>query len=171
MTDPDEVEARVRADIANHGWHAALIPGEQGTPGWACSIGLHERFDHAELVVFGPELSVVRALLTRLADDVANGRRFADGEEPDDVLEGQRLALRSVDRAWYGPFLGNVAWHYRSEDFPALQCFWPDAAGRLPWEPGADPSCAPLQPRLDLADPAQALDPDLEALLRREGAL
>ena len=74
-------------------------------------------------------------------------------------------------RCWVPTFLGNAAWFYRSPDFPVLQCFWPDAQGRFPWDPACDPDWRQDQPLLYEADRERALSPALIADLEREGAL
>ena len=173
MAEPevDEVEARVRADIATHGWHLALVPPEDDTPGWALTIGLFERFDHPEIVVFGPDIEAVARLAHHVASLVRDGRRFEAGCDAGDVLVDQRLGFRGVAPKWVAPFLGNAAWHYRSEGFPVLQCVWPDPGGHLPWEPGADPAWRDDQPLLHHQETHRALPERLVAVLRREGAL
>ncbi len=171
MSEPDEIEERVRADIARVGWHVALVPPDEGTPGWALSIGLVERFDHPELVVFGPDLALLHPLVNHLGAKVRAGARYEAPSEHEGILQGYRVAFRPVDRKWYGPFLGNASWHYGHERFPVLQVFWPDRAGHFPWEPASDPAWRQEQPLLGEAETHRALSERLIAVLRREGAL
>jgi hypothetical protein len=167
----DDVDARVRADIARHGWHVVLIPPEQGSPGWAHSIGLFERYAHPELLVFGSEPRQLGALVNALGERVRGGRRFAAETRETGVLEGLPFAFGAVAPRWTNVFLGNAAWHYRSETFPALQGFWPDRAGRFPFEDGCTREVADEQPLLSHAELHRALPERLLAALRREGAL
>jgi len=169
--DAEDPELRVREDIARHGFHVALVPPEAGTPGWALSIGLFERHAHPELLVFGPDLGVIGPLLHHLARRVDGGDRLEPDTDRSDLLEGQPLAFRTVVPKWYGPFLGNAAWHYRSEDFPALQVFWPDPGGRYPWDPAGDAGWRDDQPLLYLPETHRALSERLVEVLRHEGAL
>jgi len=176
MTDqappaPDSPDDRVRDDIARHGWHLVLVPPEAKSPGWAHTLGLLERFDHPELLCFGIDLQVLARLLNHLGEAVRRGRRFEAGSEEEDLLEGGRLAFRTVQAKWFQAFLGNAAWHYRRESFPALQCFWPDPSGHFPWEEDGDPSWRGDQPLLYQRDTARALPEPLLDALRREGAL
>ena len=131
MQQPDEVDQRVQADIERHGWHVVLVPPEADSPGWAHSIGLWERHQHPELLVFGSEPRQLGALVNALGERVRGGRRFAAGETEPGVLQGLPFAFRAVAPRWTHVFLGNAAWHYRSESFPALQGFWPDRARPL----------------------------------------
>lgn len=171
MGEPDPVDVRVRADIERHGWHVVLVPPEQESPGWAHTIGLLERFEHPELIVFGMDFQALGPLLNRLGEGVRAGDRFEEESERRGILEGLPVAFRRVERKWVAPFLGNAAWHYRREDFPVLQCFWPDPGGHFPWQAGCDPDWRDDQPLLYLRETQQALSEELIAALRREGAL
>jgi Domain of unknown function (DUF4262) len=171
VQEPDEVEQRVRADIERHGWHVALVPPEADAPGWGHSIGLWERFQHPELLVFGSEPHQLASLLNALGERVRGGRRFAAGETDAGVLAGLPFAFRAVAPRWTQVFLGNAAWHYRSEVFATLQGFWPDRAGRFPWDADCTPEVAAEQPQLSFAALHEALPERLLATLRRDGAL
>ncbi len=171
MSEAHEADARVRADIAQHGWHEALFPPEGDTPGWGHTIGLVERFDSAELVVFGRDLQIVRALLHGLALQVRGGARLAADQSVAGVIADAPLALRSVARKWIQVFLGNAAWHYQRDDFAALQAYWPDPHGCFPWQPECDARWRADQPLLHLPETQRALSEPLIAVLRREGAL
>ncbi|MGH0035529.1 MAG: DUF4262 domain-containing protein [Myxococcota bacterium] len=167
----DPVLQRVRADIAGYGWHVGKIPGDERAPSWAFTIGLHESFGHAELVTFGLDLETAHRLLNQIGLFVKRGQAFADGERAPGILETHTVAFRRVAPRWLSPFLGNVAWYYGSEDTPVLQCFWPDASGRHPWEEGFDPSLGDLQPLLYETAVETALSPALAQVLREEDAL
>jgi len=168
---PDEVDTRVRADIERHGWHVVIVPSEAGAPGWAHSIGLFERHQHPELLVFGSEPRQLGALVNALGERVRGGRRFVADEDATGILEALPFAFRRVARRWISVFLGNAAWHYQREDFPVLQGFWPDPAARFPWDPGCAPDVSAGQPQLAHAELHLALSERLLATLRREGAL
>jgi hypothetical protein len=171
MGEPDEIELRVRADIERHGWHVVIVPPDTDSPGWAHSIGLFERYAHPELLVFGSEPQQLAALVNALGARVRAGRRFAAGEDARDILDAFPFAFRPVAARWTGVFLGNAAWHYRREDFPVLQGFWPDRAARFPWDAGCAAEAAAEQPLLAHAELHLALPERLLASLRRDGAL
>ena len=171
MGQPDEIDLRVRSDIERHGWHVVIVPPEDGSPGWAHSIGLLERYRHPELLVFGSEPQKLGALVNALGERVRGGQRFAAGEDADGILAALPFAFRAVAPRWTSVFLGNAAWHYQRDDFPALQGFWPDRDGRFPWDPGCAAEIAAEQPQLTHAELHLALSERLLAALRREGAL
>lgn len=165
------VDARVRADIVQHGFHLALFPAAGSAPGWAHSIGLWQRFAHPELVVFGPELELPAQLLRRLCIEVRAGRHYQGGESPAGILQGPAPTLQQVAARWLPVFMGNAAWHYRSEEFPVLQAFWPDPGGAFPWQAHADPEWREAQPLLYESAIHLALSEDAIDMLRKEGAL
>lgn len=171
MQESQDVDARVRADIARFGWHLVLIPPDHGAPGWAHTIGLTERFAHPELIVFGKDLSVLAPLLNALGERVRGGARLSAGSELHGVVEGLPLAFREVAAKWIEPFLGNAAWHYQREQIAALQCFWPDPAGHFPWQPECDPGWRDDQPSLFARETHRALSERMLAALREDGAL
>jgi hypothetical protein len=171
MEQPDEIDLRVRADIERHGWHVVIVPPENDSPGWAHTIGLHARYQHPELLVFGSEPHQLGALVNALGERVRAGMRFSAGEDADGILAALRFAFRAVAPRWTSVFLGNAAWHYQRDDFPVLQGFWPDRDGRFPWDPGCTAEVAAEQPQLAHAELHLALSERLLAALRREGAL
>ena len=167
----DEIQARVRHDIDETGWHLVMVPPEGGTPGWVHTLGLWERYQHAELLVFGPDLDRIGPLANHLGALVRSGRHFEADTEERGILERNPLAFRRVAPKWLPVFLGNAAWHYETEEFPVLQAFWPDPTGHFPWQPGADQSWRGDQPCLHQTATLDALPEAMIALLRREGAL
>jgi hypothetical protein len=171
MGEPDEIDLRVRADIERHGWHVVIVPPDAGSPGWAHSIGLFERYSHPELLVFGSEPKQLAALVNALGERVRAGRRFGAGEDATDILTALPFAFRAVAARWTSVFVGNAAWHYQREDFPVLQGFWPDRDGRFPWDAGCAAEAVAEQPQLAHAELHLALPERLLEALRREGAL
>ena len=167
----DEAELRVRSDVDTYGWHVAKIGGDERAPPWAFTIGLEHSFEHPEVLVFGMELELLHGLLNQIGELVKSGRSFEPGERAAGVLEQNPPEFRSVDPRWYGAFVGNAAWFYRERNFRVLQCFWPDASGRLPWEAEFDPAWQGRQPLLFLEGEQEALGKPLAAVLRDEGAL
>ena len=169
--EQDEIDARVRHDIDQHGWHLVLVPPEEPAPGWAHTIGLFERFEHPELLTFGIDLQVLASLLNRLGEAVRDGGRFVADAEPVGLLERANLVFREVAPKWHEPFLGNAAWHYQRDDVPTVQCFWPDPGGHFPWQAECDPTWRIDQPLLYESATQTALPEALIESLRREGAL
>jgi hypothetical protein len=171
VQEQPDIDARVRSDIARFGWHLVMIPPTTEATGWVHTIGLHERFGHAELIVFGNDFSVLSPLLNAVGERVRAGARFDAGAELRGVIEGLPLAFRAVESKWIDAFLGNAAWHYQRETIPALQIFWPDPQGCFPWQPESDASWREDQPLLFERETHRALSERMLAALRADGAL
>jgi uncharacterized protein DUF4262 len=131
-------EAQVHADIATYGWHVVKVTEDDEGPGFAFTIGLHKRFEHPELIVFGLPLDTMHLMLNAAGEAVRAGRAYAVGQSYDDVLNGYSCTFRPVPRRHYEAFLGYARWYYRGDDFPALQLVWPDREHRYPWAAPAD---------------------------------
>jgi hypothetical protein len=166
----DELERRVRSDIDQYGWHVAKIMGDDRAPGWAYTIGLLETAGHAELSVFGLDLEEAHEVLNHLGNLARAGRTLAPGEH-EGIFHGLPCGIRQVDPRWLDVFFGNAAWHYKSDRVAMLQCFWPDAEGRFPWEPEFAASWKDDQPLLFHPEVESALTPHVAEVLRLEGAL
>ena len=167
----DEADLRVRSDVERYGWHVAKIAGDDQAPPWAFTIGLEQSFSHPEVLVCGMSLELLHGLLNRIGEEVKRGAQLGQVERPSGILENHAPAFRPVLERWYGAFVGNAAWYYKEQPFRVLQCFWPDAAGQLPWEADFDAAWIGRQPQLFLDDEEAALGPSLAAVLRAEGAL
>jgi hypothetical protein len=48
----------------------------------------------------------------------------------------------------YRDYFGYARWFYHGDDFPVLQCVWPDRQHRYPWHPACHESARQRQPVL-----------------------
>jgi hypothetical protein len=131
----DEGEAKLLHDVKKHGWHVLLIEDDDEGPGFGFTVGLYHSYGHPEIILFGLPVDLTHAVLNNIGTDVKNGATFLADQEYEGILEAYRCKFLEVDRQWYSAFLGYAMWFYRGDDFPALQCVWPDKAQRFPWEP------------------------------------
>ena len=161
----------VRNDVAEKGYHLGLVPALERSSGWAFSVGLPASSGHPELICFGPDVPFVGQLVQHLCEAVVAGRRFEEDTPVEGILSERALRLRPVDNKWLPTFLGNAAYFHDREDFPALQCFWPDRSGLFPWQAGFDSDWREAQPLLFEALTHKALPETLVAALIGEGAL
>ena len=53
-----------------------------------------------------------------------------------------------MSKKHYRNYFGYALWFYRSDEFNALQCIWPDRDKRWPWEEAFNPHWKPQQPLL-----------------------
>ena len=129
----DLADQKLIREVEEHGWGVITIAESNGLPGWAFSIGLYHNFRHPELVVFGLASDLMQRIVNILGEDIQSGTMYDSGFEYADVLEGVRCIFHSVNKNWYPLFLGYATWFYEGEDFPVLQCIWPDKQQNFPW--------------------------------------
>ena len=171
----DDLDGKIAGHVLETGWFALGVPdqiepGPGGRPEpWpmAYTIGLLYSFGHPELILFGFDPNTAHAIFGDVIEELRAGRRFESGERS--LSNGQReLRWRCLPVAanQLSPHVGYALAFHRFADLPgepaAVQLVWPDAANRLPGEPGCEPSCA-RQPRLDVP-----LTPEQEAAFQAE---
>ncbi len=150
VLDVDEDDDREFVEgIEEHGWRVVLIPEDEDGPGFAYSVGLFRNFEHPEIIIFGLDLELMHGLINNMGEDVRNGSTFETGRRVEDVLEGYAVEFREVARRHHREYLGYAGWFYGGENFPAIQCVWPDMEGRFPDDPDASESLREAQPLLD----------------------
>ena len=133
VTEEDR-ERKLVSDIEEVGWHVIMVSEDDKEPSFAYSIGLFRTFDHPEIVVFGLDLEVMHRIINLIGEEVRQGRRFADGQAASGILEGYDIRFLNVAGRHYLEHFGYAHWYYKGDDFPALQCLWPDNQGRFPMD-------------------------------------
>ena len=149
FVDPDlsEFDRKLLTDVGKYGWSCLHISEADDPVYWTYTIGLFKSWRVPEIIIFGLSDSTAHEILSGYVQDIESGDTF-EADKPYEVFEGGYEAMfLSVDPRWYGAFLGFGQWFYDYEEFPALQCVWPDKESRLPWEPGFDAGL-PSQPLL-----------------------
>jgi hypothetical protein len=158
LADPDldDGDRKLLRDVDEHGWHVIIVKEQEGTPGWAFSIGLYYKYQHPEVVVFGLPGELMHRVVNFIGSDVKGKATFEAGKEYAELLEGVRCTFKPVARKWYRPFLGYARWFYQGSAFPVLQCIWPDKQQRYPWGEGFRRDWAWAQPLLFHEEPVDA---------------
>jgi hypothetical protein len=147
--DPeDDSDRKLLEDVRSFGWHLTGVAADEEGPAFVYSVGLYESFRHPELIVFGLPVDTLFQMINALGDEVQAGARFDDGVESDGALEEYLVTFRTVDRTHYREYLGCARWFYQGNEFPALQCLWPDTKRRYPFDPEFEPNLRGLQPPL-----------------------
>ncbi len=138
--DPSEQlsvpDAKVLNDIKRVGWHTLGVSpstGEDG-PHWAFSIGLYHTFGHPEVIVMGLPVKTCQELVNVIGNHVKNGTQYdADNDYAEILTDPFRCAFKHVQRNPYREHVGYALWFYENDEFPLLQCFWPDKLFRFTW--------------------------------------
>jgi hypothetical protein len=156
----EESDQQVLDDVAKLGWHVMNVLNLPDSPGWAFSIGLYKTFKHPEVVVFGLNPDLMHSIINSVGEAIRSGKQFKDGEQYPDLIEAYSCMFKTVNAAWYQPFLGYANWFYGGTDYPVLQCIWPDKESLYPWDDDFNPNWLYAQPLFFHAEPTCALATD-----------
>lgn len=117
---------------------------------------MYRNFNHPEIIVFGLNDEVMHSLINTVGEEVRGGKTFAvDGLYPD-LIEAYSCTFKSVNPVWYYHFLGYANWFYQDQEYPTLQCIWPDRDNRFPWDAEFNPDWVWAQPLLFYDEPESA---------------
>lgn len=150
LTDKElnRFERGILKNIKKHGWHANGISGEGSSPDWVYSVGLFAKYGQPELIVFGLEIETMHGMISRYAELLQAGKRFLNHTKIDGIIAGKECVLREVHVPWREPLLRSASWYYHYQQYPVLQCFWPDRHGYFPWDDHCSKRCRKAQPLL-----------------------
>jgi Domain of unknown function (DUF4262) len=152
----DLASMKLLENVEKFGWHVMLITEEKDTPGWAFSVGLYHTFKHPEIVIFGLPKDGMHAFINVIGEDIRAGRVYRSDDADTELIPGYTTTFQTVEKIWYGPFLGYATWFYEGIDFPVLQCIWPDKKNKFPWDADYNPELLRLQPLLFHDEPKAA---------------
>jgi hypothetical protein len=144
-----DLDRRLLSDVAAHGCHVIKVLRSESTPPFAYSIGLFHSFAHPEVLLVGLDLDLMHRLINDIRDHIRAGALFSAGSRSSAILKGLDCEFRSVAPAHYPNLFGRAIWFYSGEDFPAVQCVWPDRQGRFPGQPDFDSTFRNIQPLYD----------------------
>jgi hypothetical protein len=144
----DEHDRKLLADVNEHGWHVIGVMESREGPAFAYSIGLYRSFSHPELILIGLPVPVMHKIINVAGEKTRSGECFEHLAEDDDILQGYSVSFRTFARRHYREYLGFARWFYQGDEFPVLQCVWPDSQHHYPWHPQAQPAFAERQPVL-----------------------
>ncbi len=150
LTDKDlnRFERKILKNVQKYSWHANGIPGEGTSPNWAYSVGLFAKYGQPELIIFGREIALMHQMIACYADLLQAGKEFSDGAKIDGIIPDKTCVLREVHVPWREPLLRSASWYYHYEEYPVLQCYWPDRHGYFPWEDHCSKRSRKAQPLL-----------------------
>lgn len=142
----DEISQKV----ARHGWIAISI--DDCDPAFTYTCGLMTTFGQPELIIFGLDTKERYNILAVMVDELRQGGSFKHGCTYGSILKNGQIAVRIVEPSHHSTYLGYAMGHCRqvakAGGLQALQVFWPDANGHLPFESTCDAVISSGQPRL-----------------------
>ncbi|POX45689.1 DUF4262 domain-containing protein [Streptomyces sp. Ru72] len=145
----EERDNRIAQSVIDFGWHVMGVgAGDDAPADWAYSIGLWHTLRSPEVCVFGLRIEVGMPVVNAAGAGIRGGLPLEPDQRRGDVLNGYDVAVRPVHPSWYWDFFGAGIDFYQAPPLPVTQLFWPDKAGRFPWEEGVDDYCRTSQPLL-----------------------
>jgi hypothetical protein len=152
LPEPErESQHKILSDVASQHCHVIKVLRGESNPPFAYSIGLYENFAHPEILVVGLDLDLMHRLINGMKDLISAGTRFSPGSRCSEILNNLDCEFRPVAPLHYANLFGQASWFYGGDDFPVLQCVWPDRQGRFPGERDFDLTFSDLQPTYESA--------------------
>ena len=139
--------------IKKNGWTGIGIGADTEStppfPSYTYSVGLTSTYEHPELVIFGVPFEIAMGILGDAAKRVRDGTLVCtDGGSDDRLVQGFPVVFRTVPADAIREHLRIADVLEHDAPLSALQIIWPDPNGKFPWENGADPHYALMQPLL-----------------------
>lgn len=134
-------------------WHVMSVAPRIDEEGecFSYSTGLFMRFRHPEIILFGLDPDTSRQTINGIGKTIEEGKPFEMDRDYANVFASEvKCRFRPVLPAYYREYVGWSVWFYEKEQFPLVQCFWPDRCGHFPWEKECHPEVAAIQPLLYL---------------------
>ncbi len=98
--------------------------------------------------MIGLDIDFMGGILNNIGDDIKGGIRYEVGKEYPEIVEDYKCSFQKISQKFYVDYLGTAMWFYKGKSFPALQCVYPDMAGRYPWDAKCNPELREMQPVL-----------------------
>lgn len=143
---PDE--AKLIDDVEAYGCHILQIREENGHPGWSFTVGLYDTLGCPELIVIGLKPELAQSVLNECANRLQSGTRFEDGNRANELLANVECEFKKIESKWIRQTMGYAVWFYGDDDFPVLQCVYPDLENHFAWENGFNSKFRNRQPLL-----------------------
>lgn len=144
----EDIEKNIKKDVKKNGYFVALFEKEEGEPAFAYTIGLYDKYEHPEFVLFGLNLDTMMIMLSDAAERVKAGEKFEVKQDYGDFLEGYNLMFQHANVDEYKGFFGYGVEFYEGHDFPMLQMVWPDQEHLYPWDEKFNDALLARQPLL-----------------------
>jgi hypothetical protein len=156
----DPGDKRLVDDVEKYGFHIINVREENGIPGWGYTIGIYETAKQPEIIVVGLKPDAAHSILNECARRLRAGARFTNGHRETDLLSNVECEFREVEQRWLIQLMGYSVWFYGEDNFPALQCIYPDLENRFPWEPNFDSGWRERQALLFANPPSSRVETD-----------
>jgi hypothetical protein len=147
--DKETTQAIIK-NVAEYGYHLALVEENGYLPNFVYSIGLYKVFNHAELICFGLPTNTMESILNHAGQLIMHGELLIPDKLYAGFLEGYDVQFIKANKEYYRHYVGYAGWFYdMTYDFPLLQLVWPDKQHNFPWQNEFNPDWKFKQPLLD----------------------
>ena len=134
----DDDDRKLISDVAEYGCHIIHVSESSGIPGWSYTIGVFETLKQPELIVVGVNSDLGHFVLNESVRLMREGQEFRHGDRKNELLDQVECEFRRVEERWPSHVMNYTNWFYGGDQFPVLQCVYPDLDGHFPWDPGFD---------------------------------
>ena len=143
---------KIKGDIAGEmGWSGIGVGASEHGPSFTYSIGLQEKFDHPEIIIFGLNPEICMQFITMIIDEIKNGEPYATRTKLYDIAGGSLPAVLVPCTTKAKELYTIQATRYYDETnqtYEVLQMVWSDTQGKMPWEKGFEEKFKLKQPVL-----------------------
>ena len=146
----DALVGKMRKHVEENGWTLQSVFGSEDTAPFSYTIGLSVTYGHPEVYVCGLQHEIAQQLLASVAARISAGERF-DVPVTDAEIANVPTAFRPVRGEEVDENSG-IGQEVLGRPFGAVQLFWPDKNGLMPWEDGCDPEIARAQTSMFVAE-------------------
>lgn len=126
-----------------------MVEPDDYLPGYAYTIGLHQKFNHPEIICFGLSTNSLGDLLNNACASISNNSPLNTDIFYGEFIKNYPIQFLSVDKSYHSDYMaiGNI--FYRTDNYPSLQMVWPDKQSLFRWEQGFNPNLKFKQPLPD----------------------
>lgn len=134
----DEIIARHKAHIARYGFTIQAVLGDGDRPPYAYTVGLSVTYNHPEVFIVGIHPKYVAELIGPVIEQISQGVRFDKPLFAPGIIPGYEIPFRPMSEE--GVLDHGLAGLELIGPFEAVQMFYPDRDGYVPWEEECDQS-------------------------------
>ncbi len=133
-------------DLQGYAVEPVRADADAGRPAYAYTIGVEDLLGHPELLAVGLDGEFSSRLFAEFVDHLRSGGELPVSQPFVGMLGGELpCVLLPVDVQAHAEWFAGATDHYSYRPFRVLQLVYPDAAGRFPWDPEADPAVVATQ--------------------------
>ncbi|MFY0253582.1 DUF4262 domain-containing protein [Chitinophaga sp. 30R24] len=139
----------IQNKIDQYGCYIVLVEPDNYLPSYAYTIGLYQKFKHAEIISFGLSTALLGDLLNSACALITSGSTLNAGVLYDEFIKNYPVQFLDVDKSYHSDYMAICNIFYRTDNYPTLQMVWPDKQPLFPWEAGFNSDWKFKQPLLD----------------------